>query len=268
MNRFPNYRPASARIVSGFTLIELLVVIAIIAILAAILFPVFAQARDKARQATCISNLKQIGIALQMYAQDYDETYCPSGMDILCPYNDLSLCSPTQVVTVSYLYLCQPYSKSNLYSRCPNVPQTTSTNKRVETEGRIGYGMAFPVPGHLSYTAYSLIQNPATHLLVSDVYPDGTALTTGYDTGVFQTFSVSPFALSAYNVAGTLTGNHQRPMGRHQGFVSTLYCDGHVKATAFENLYPMKESDCPKTACSGTAILRASNPALWEVWGF
>jgi prepilin-type N-terminal cleavage/methylation domain-containing protein len=57
----------------GFTLIELLVVIAIIAILAAILFPVFAQARDKARQTGCLSNLKQVGTALQMYVQDYDE---------------------------------------------------------------------------------------------------------------------------------------------------------------------------------------------------
>jgi prepilin-type N-terminal cleavage/methylation domain-containing protein len=56
----------------GFTLIELLVVIAIIAILAAILFPVFSQARDKARQATCISNLKQVGLAFLEYAQDYD----------------------------------------------------------------------------------------------------------------------------------------------------------------------------------------------------
>ncbi len=67
----------------GFTLIELLVVIAIIAILAAILFPVFAQAREKARQTTCTSNLKQIGTAFMMYVQDYDETYPPwTGM---CP---------------------------------------------------------------------------------------------------------------------------------------------------------------------------------------
>jgi prepilin-type N-terminal cleavage/methylation domain-containing protein/prepilin-type processing-associated H-X9-DG protein len=61
---------------AGFTLIELLVVIAIIAILAAILFPVFAQAREKARAISCLSNCKQMGTALMMYVQDYDETLC------------------------------------------------------------------------------------------------------------------------------------------------------------------------------------------------
>src|SRR5579872_2787695 len=59
----------------GFTLIELLVVIAIIAILAAILFPVFARAREQARKASCISNMKQLGLAALMYTQDYDETW-------------------------------------------------------------------------------------------------------------------------------------------------------------------------------------------------
>ncbi len=69
----PSRRPAA-----GFTLIELLVVIAIIAILAAILFPVFAQAREKARQTSCMSNMKQLGTSIIMYVQDYDEQF-PSG---------------------------------------------------------------------------------------------------------------------------------------------------------------------------------------------
>jgi len=67
--------PARRYATSAFTLIELLVVIAIIAILAAILFPVFAQAREKARQTACLSNQKQIGLAIMQYAQDYDEAY-------------------------------------------------------------------------------------------------------------------------------------------------------------------------------------------------
>jgi prepilin-type N-terminal cleavage/methylation domain-containing protein len=71
----------------GFTLIELLVVIAIIAILAAILFPVFARARESARRSTCLSNLKQVGTATMMYLQDYDDTY-PSGLVLAVPGPD------------------------------------------------------------------------------------------------------------------------------------------------------------------------------------
>ena len=69
------HNPAKTK---GFTLIELLVVIAIIAILASILFPVFAQAREKGRQASCLSNQRQLGLGALQYAQDYDETTCPN----------------------------------------------------------------------------------------------------------------------------------------------------------------------------------------------
>src|SRR5512138_3630208 len=91
----------------GFTLIELLVVIAIIAILAAILFPVFAQAREKARAIACLSNQKQIGLGIAMYMQDYDETMVPW----LVRRED-----PTQYnegnIRRTWVYKVQPYIKS------------------------------------------------------------------------------------------------------------------------------------------------------------
>lgn len=95
---------------SAFTLIELLVVIAIIAILAAILFPVFAQAREKARGASCQSNLKQLGTAVAMYTQDYDEVY-PIG--VRDDWNQ------------SWPVLVQPYVKSYEVFRCPDDSNRT-----------------------------------------------------------------------------------------------------------------------------------------------
>jgi prepilin-type N-terminal cleavage/methylation domain-containing protein/prepilin-type processing-associated H-X9-DG protein len=98
---------------SGFTLIELLVVIAIIAILAAILFPVFAQAREKARSISCLSNCKQVGNAVMMYIQDYDETL---PIVIACSAGDANNGGTTTQV------LLDPYVKSGAVWQCPSAP--------------------------------------------------------------------------------------------------------------------------------------------------
>jgi prepilin-type N-terminal cleavage/methylation domain-containing protein/prepilin-type processing-associated H-X9-DG protein len=99
---------------SGFTLIELLVVIAIIAILAAILFPVFAQAREKARQASCISNMKQIVLAELMYAQDYDEM-----VTSLWRYGLDAQSAPNLNTEYWHIFL-QPYIKNYKIFICPS----------------------------------------------------------------------------------------------------------------------------------------------------
>jgi len=110
---------------SAFTLIELLVVIAIIAILAAILFPVFAQARERARSASCTSNLKQIATALKMYQQDYDERMFASGN--LPPEGDPNWANRrpdgqniVRMMGGGFSWFLQPYIKNTQIFRCPS----------------------------------------------------------------------------------------------------------------------------------------------------
>ena len=100
----------------AFTLIELLVVIAIIAILAAILFPVFAQAREKARQTSCLSNMKQMGLGVIMYANDYDETYAPAYFR-----NGTCNSSPACPAVGSWKSVTFPYTKNESIYECPNL---------------------------------------------------------------------------------------------------------------------------------------------------
>ncbi len=127
----------------GFTLIELLVVIAIIAILAAILFPVFAKAREKARQNSCLNNQRQIGIAIQMYVQDNEETFMPN------------------TNKSAWSMLLAPYNEPQIYD-CP-----TKTGKGKNTAPEYGFN------GHLFGIALGDIQKPTEMLITADLADAG-----------------------------------------------------------------------------------------------
>ncbi|MEI6500574.1 MAG: DUF1559 domain-containing protein, partial [Armatimonadota bacterium] len=133
----------------GFTLIELLVVIAIIAILAAILFPVFAKAREKARQSSCLSNVKQIALGMMQYAQDYDERMVPAAMYYATPNY------------YTWMYLMQPYVKSSQIFTCPSST-ATGWNGSLNTTQNTGYGLF----RNLSGVALGTIQQPASCILI------------------------------------------------------------------------------------------------------
>src|SRR5213083_2078988 len=118
--RRPVRMMGSGSVRPAFTLIELLVVIAIIAILAAILFPVFAQAREKARMTACLSNMKQIGLGLQMYAQDYDETLPPGNFAFR--FNDPTKSPP------NFLGSLSPYTKNAGIYICASARPLSTVN--------------------------------------------------------------------------------------------------------------------------------------------
>ena len=141
----------------GFTLIELLVVIAIIAILAAILFPVFARAREKARQTNCLSNLKQITLGALMYAQDYDETgvmFCQG---------------PSSARDYNFPWPMEPYLKNNQIWNCPSDTDTFDINDADHYDGSMSYGIAYSDLASYGWgVPMAMIDYPSTTIYFGD----------------------------------------------------------------------------------------------------
>lgn len=184
---------------NGFTLIELLVVIAIISILASILFPVFARARENARRASCQSNLKQIGLGIQQYTQDYDEKYLP----------DQSAANGT------FVSMLQPYVKSKQIFICPSglADTTTSDPDTVLPVARKDYQWeAFGDKGHYGMNSFFASSTP---LALSEV-TEPTITAAGFDSSWYSTLNSGE------------TG-HIADGARHLEGASILYADGHVK---------------------------------------
>lgn len=216
---------------AGFTLIELLVVIAIIAILAAILFPVFAQAREQARRASCLSNLRQIGTANAMYTQDYDET-----MPIV--YNGGGRCSHAEY---PMLY---PYIKNLQIFACPDGGNTGDT-----VPGCLVTSGELPASSPNFYTHYGFNWGPLIYagggLHGPEVkLPDGTK----YQNGVSLAAIVAP---SDVFVMGDSYDTYRPTMGmewildsykgsfknggtRHGGKFNFAFADGHAKLVNFK----------------------------------
>jgi len=215
--------PAKLR-TSGFTLIELLVVIAIIAILAAVLFPVFARARENARRASCQSNLKQMGLGVAQYTQDYDEYFPVSRFRNL----DGSTPSPNPGYWSAFIY---PYVKSEQIFNCPSAsnpnvfPLTTDggssqfeygSNMLIFTQSP--YGSVPPVK------ISQLEETARTVTLGDNNYPTNAAdnWVIQYDPGDYVTVP--------------------RVGARHLETANLCFADGHVKAYRLSNLSTLRWS--------------------------
>jgi prepilin-type N-terminal cleavage/methylation domain-containing protein/prepilin-type processing-associated H-X9-DG protein len=193
----------------GFTLIELLVVIAIIAILAAILFPVFARAREKARQTACLSNVKQLSLAVMMYTQDYDE--------MLIPSRQWSGGTPPPTALIWPAYLA-PYVKNTQIFICPSAGATSQYGETWAARGPLSLGLNRDIEDRATNFAYALgtFQEPSTTILLADSTPAPTGTGAGGGRG--------------FQVQADRQPNTQSGVGnRHNEGANVGLMDGHAK---------------------------------------
>jgi prepilin-type N-terminal cleavage/methylation domain-containing protein/prepilin-type processing-associated H-X9-DG protein len=226
---------------NGFTLIELLVVIAIIAILAAILFPVFARARENARRASCQSNLKQIGIGILQYAQDYDErmvfvsNYVEGGnamtwADTLQPYlksYQIFLCPSDGRSGSTYVPAAHEVVRSYMGNHCGVTSQ--SGNK----VGPMSYQkQVFVDESDRRSIAIAELEAPATTVMVTDTLGRSDTNVSDCNPGAFG--GVSTDAITGLRLLGVATSLNI--VERHLETANILWADGHVKAQKIDSL--------------------------------
>lgn len=205
----------------AFTLIELLVVIAIIAILAAILFPVFARARENARRSSCQSNLKQIGLGILQYSQDYDEKFVPCGLNIGGQ-------SPWAEVV-------QPYMKSKQVFRCPSNPQEismalTPTTARITTNYIANGNRTTQLSNSGFNYARPLDNCEHTDSTITLARSLSEAVEPARSISVCEFTLVGTTAGNYANLQSTSQVNGQLNPTNHLGTSNFLFIDGHVKS--------------------------------------
>ncbi len=221
----------------GFTLIELLVVIAIIAILAAILFPVFAKAREKARQTQCLSNCKQITMGMMQYVQDYDETFPPSAAAPVAGQWWSAFPDYVSIVDGAYPIRCflDPYMKSRDVWLCPSLRYTETRSATTWRGGNMAYngwylGGTVDNETFQSVASESSIKSPTQTVMGVECYPTWNRVAAPSRTGVNSSYWWCFFNVELSAAYSAATGwTRESTMWRHNLGFNVLFCDGHAK---------------------------------------